>query len=163
MIKTRMIENGVNSMDLRDKINKLSLQAQTTPLGTTCDTRLLFEVLNEVEEILDVNPSKALYELDNMANYRIEYSDYLMPIKDTSEYKTIRQALLKEQLLEKENHSEELEILSILKEHRINIDTLYSRDFKNVNDYNLDYSTSIKQELTRKKFYLIMKWLGKVK
>lgn len=43
-------------MELLDKIKKLRVQSQTTPLGTMCDTRLLFEVLNEIEERLDTLP-----------------------------------------------------------------------------------------------------------
>lgn len=51
--------------------------------------------LHRLESIENAEPSEALKCLEEMANYRIEYSEYSMPIKDTSEFKAIEQALIK--------------------------------------------------------------------
>lgn len=57
----------------------------------------LKQALQRLEAIDNSNPSEALECLEDMAKYRIEYSDYSMPIKDISEYKKIKQALIKSQ------------------------------------------------------------------
>ena len=59
------------------------------------------ERLIRLAQIDNANPSKALEYLEWMGKHRIEFSEFLFPIKDTSEYKTIKQALVKAQEQEK--------------------------------------------------------------
>lgn len=102
-------------MELRDKINKLSLQAQTTPLGSTCDTSLLFEVLNEAEELesvldiiikknVDIYVLKTCISLEHynseikLKNQNNTYSYEVWYELTQNEYDTLKENTLKEML-----------------------------------------------------------------
>ena len=87
--------------------------------------------LDRLEAIDNANPSKALECLEEMAKYRIEYSEYLMPIKDISEYKTIKQTLVKAQEQEKI-----LKALEIIKKKRVACDLLTNSDVTDYKKYN---------------------------
>ena len=50
--------------------------------------------LKRLEAIDNSNPSEALMSLHWMGEHRIEFSEFLTPIKDISEYDTIKNSLL---------------------------------------------------------------------
>ena len=123
---------------------------------TLCDTKKeINSFRNRLKQVLDYlkamdnsNPSEALECLEEMAKYRIEYSEYLMPIKDINEYKTIKQALLKAQKQEK--------ALEIIKKKAVNVNTLISSIIGAIEPlefYNEKVSTNLK--LTKQEFELL--------
>lgn len=84
--------------DLIEKINKMRLQAQLSPLGgATCDARLLFNVLDEVEEYLEIiesaDSNEAIKDLDNMGKWELANS-CMERINESDEFNTIKQALI---------------------------------------------------------------------
>ena len=83
------------------------------------------QALFESKQIKEVNSSKALECLEEMAKYRIEYSEYLMPIKDLNEYKTIKQALLELKAIKESNPNEALELVYCLKDYLMNMMPYY--------------------------------------
>ena len=113
------------------------------------------QALLELKAIKDANPSEALECLEEMAKYRIEYSEYLMPIKDISEYKTIKQTLLKAQEQEK--------VLKVILKKRIDLESFYSTFVKDDLDYKYYekyYGTYGLEKLTQEEFLLLKEVLA---
>ena len=146
-----------NWIDLANNEAELDLKIMDWVETTKLELLKGKQALLELKQIKEANPSEALKCLEEMAKYRIEYSEYLMPIKDISEYKTIKQTLLKVQEQEKK-----LKALEIIKNKEVNVNILISciiGAIEPLEFYNEKVSTNLK--LTQQEFELLKEVLGK--
>lgn len=128
-------------------------------IGLTDDYDLIKKALFELKVIKEANPSQAMGCLHWLGKHRIEFSEFLAPIEDTSEYNVIKQALLKAQENEK--------ILKFVFEKNINIerfksDLLIIGNFTYryyVNNFGNYHSGLVVKLLTEEEFNLLKEML----
>lgn len=120
--------------------------------------RELSKALDEIWKIRKSNPSKALEDLEEMSKYRIEYGEYLMPIKDIGGFENLKQSLIKAQ--EKNDKDAAFDLIA-----EKNVDVKLLRwAYPSLEAYNVKVRTEKeywwREELTMEEFQFLGRMVG---